>query len=216
MNTKEYIDKELANYSKIKVKYLDDITKNIVKENKNIEDLQYFLQIKENYYLRRIYFQVHLIRCQNIKEQFDFIEQNLSLLLGWEDTDMILTFLSKKACSSYIFFKARLYIKQKEEFIRRLGYVLLLHNVYKEEVYLNDIFSLIDDDNRYYVLMAQAWLISYLYIVFPEKTYDFIKNSKLSYKLKSKSISKITDSYRVNEYEKNKVRKLRTSLNKDV
>lgn len=209
MNTKQYIDSYLSNYPKIKVKYLDELAKIFIKENKNIEDLQEFLKDKDNHYLRRIYFQVNLIRRKTLKEKFEFIDNNLKLLQRWEDTDMILNYLSKKSCNSAIFFKARSYIKEKDEFSKRLGYVLLLNQVYKEKVFLNEIFKLFENDERYYVLMAQAWVISFLYMKFPLETYDFLKNSNLSYKIKSKAISKILDSYQIDNIEKEKVRKLR-------
>lgn len=209
MNTKQYIDSYLSNYSKIKVKYLDELAKIFIKENKNIEDLQDFLKDKDNHYLRRIYFQVNLMRRKTLKEKFEFIDNNLKLLQRWEDTDMILNYLPKKSCNSAIFFKARSYIKEKDEFSKRLGYVLLLNQVYKEKVFLNEIFKLFENDQRYYVLMAQAWVISYLYMKFPLETYDFLKNSNLSYKIKSKAISKILDSYQIDNFEKEKVRKLR-------
>lgn len=209
MNTKQYIDSYLSNYSKIKVKYLDELAKIFIKENKNIDDFQEFLKDKDNHYLRRIYFQVNLIRRKTLKEKFEFIDNNLKLLQRWEDTDMILNYLPKKSCKSAIFFKARSYIKEKDEFSKRLGYVLLLNQVYKEKVFLNEIFKLFENDERYYVLMAQAWVISYLYMKFPLETYDFLKNSNLSYKIKSKAISKILDSYQIDNIEKEKVRKLR-------
>ena len=209
MNTKQYIDSYLSNYPKIKVKYLDELAKIFIKENKNIEDLQEFLKDKDNHYLRRIYFQVNLMRRKTLKEKFEFIDNNLKLLQRWEDTDMILNYLSKKSCNSAIFFKARSYIKEKDEFSKRLGYVLLLNQVYKEKVFLNEIFKLFENDERYYVLMAQAWVISFLYMKFPLETYDFLKNSNLSYKIKSKAISKILDSYQIDNIEKEKVRKLR-------
>lgn len=209
MNTKQYIDSYLSNYPKIKVKYLDELAKIFIKENKNIDDLQEFLKDKDNHYLRRIYFQVNLMRRKTLKEKFEFIDNNLKLLQRWEDTDMILNYLSKKSCKSPIFFKARSYIKEKDEFSKRLGYVLLLNQVYKEKVFLNEIFKLFENDERYYVLMAQAWVISYLYMKFPSETYDFLKNSNLTYKIKSKAISKILDSYQIDNIEKEKVKKLR-------
>ena len=36
MNSKQYIDSYLSNYPKIKVKYLDELAKIFIKENKNI------------------------------------------------------------------------------------------------------------------------------------------------------------------------------------
>ena len=77
---------------------------------------------------------------------------------------------------------------------------------------MNEIFKLFENDERYYVLMAQAWVISYLYMKFPSETYDFLKNSNLSYKIKSKAISKILDSYQIDNIEKEKVRKLRALI----
>jgi len=51
--------------------------------------------------------------------------------------------------------------------------------------------------------MAEAWLICELYIKYPEKTRQFIKNNKLNKFTQNKAISKIHDSYRVSDEEKN-------------
>ena len=105
----------------------------------------------------------------------------------------------------FVFSKDGLYLYNIERPIYSTKTRLTIYNMKDYSV----IRTLFENDERYYVLMAQAWVISYLYMKFPLETYDFLKNSNLSYKIKSKAISKILDSYQIDNIEKEKVRKLR-------
>ena len=60
--------------------------------------------------------------------------------------------------------------------------------------------------------MVEAWVISYLYIYDPKKTYEFIDTSLLDYEIKNMAIRKIIDSFRVSKEEKEKVKALRNNL----
>ncbi len=90
-----------------------------------------------------------------------------------------------------------------EEFISRVGLIIILNHFIKEE-YLQDIFSMLDSiiSNKYYVNMAQAWLVCELYTKYPQETLEFIKNNKLNDFTHNKAISKIRESYRVSKSEK--------------
>ena len=65
------------------------------------------------------------------------------------------------------------------------------------------------DDEEYYVQMAEAWLISYLGIYAPQKTFDYIKGCPLKYNIIGKGIQKICDSFRVSDEWKEKFKSLR-------
>lgn len=82
--------------------------------------------------------------------------------------------------------------------------IVSLMDYYLEEKYLDYVFSAVErvDNRGYYNDMAIAWLISVAFVKFEGKTFDFIKNCKLSNFTLNKSISKIKDSFRVSRENK--------------
>lgn len=88
----------------------------------------------------------------------------------------------------------------KEEFISRVGLIIILNFFIKEE-YLKDIFYILNNitSDKYYVNMAEAWLICELYIKYPQPTEEFLKSNNLNSFTQNKSISKIRDSYRIDK-----------------
>ena len=88
----------------------------------------------------------------------------------------------------------------KEEFISRVGLIIILNYFIKKE-YLTDIFNILDSikSDKYYVNMAQAWVICELYIYYPQSTEKYLKKNKLNKFTHNKSISKIRESYRISK-----------------
>lgn len=88
----------------------------------------------------------------------------------------------------------------KDEYISRVGLIIIL-NFFVQEEYLNSIFNILDSitSDKYYVNMAQAWLICELYIKYPQPTEKYLKNNKLNKFTQNKSISKIRESYRISK-----------------
>lgn len=102
-------------------------------------------------------------------------------------------------------------LSSKGEFAVRAGVVCLLDFYVKPE-YLHLIFDRIESlKNReeYYIKMAIAWLLAECFIKYPEITRDYLNHSKLDKWTFNKAISKICDSYRVDNDAKTEVKKLR-------
>ncbi len=99
-----------------------------------------------------------------------------------------------------------------EEFIIRVGLIIILNHFIQEE-YLQDIFSILNDitSNKYYVNMAESWLICELYTKYPKETLKFIKKNKLNDFTHNKAITKIRESYRVSKYDKDYLNSLKRS-----
>ncbi|MDD3999560.1 MAG: DNA alkylation repair protein [Bacilli bacterium] len=100
-------------------------------------------------------------------------------------------------------------LKSKHTFSIRFGLVLLLSYYIKEE-YLDYIIQVLSNlqSNQYYVQMAAAWLISYLYIKFPNETIVLF-DGRLDKFTHNKAISKIRESYRVQQKDKDDLLKFR-------
>lgn len=181
---------------------------------KDISKGDYMSFIKANnhkFYEEKI---LHGLLLGYIKEDFDTVLNLLNSFLpyvdNWAICDLTISNLkifNKNKERGYIEIKK--YLKNKNPFINRFGYVLLL-TYYIEDKYMDDIFKLcIEYQDEYYVKMSLAWLISMCYIKYKNKTIKFLKENKLDKWTYNKSIQKIIESNRVNEDEKNKLRELK-------
>jgi len=86
----------------------------------------------------------------------------------------------------------------KREYHIRFGLVALL-NYYIDGKYIDevlDITSRIKDD-RYYVMMAQAWLVSVALVKEYDKAVGLLRNGSLSPWVHNKSIQKARESFRI-------------------
>ena len=85
----------------------------------------------------------------------------------------------------------------------RFGIVLLL-DYYINDNYIEKILEIACKTypSHYYVEMAIAWLLSFCYIKYPEKTEPIIESKRLNSFIQNKTISKIRDSYRVTKEKK--------------
>lgn len=187
--------------------YSKDV-KTLIKKYKdiNINDFE----LDKFYELNFLYFAIGLQQKKTLNEQVEFVFENKEHLLSWGITD-----------STYQYFKVgvfentlptiKLFISQKEEFLIRYGY-LLLFKFLKDTTIYDTIFSLFKNSDFFYVKMAEAWILSYLYIYDSKKTYNYLFSSDISFDIKNMAIRKILDSYRVNKEEKEKVKALRTIL----
>ena len=95
------------------------------------------------------------------------------------------------------------YIKSKNQYIVRVGIVLLL-DYYIEDNYIDQIYILIDSIKKedYYINMAIAWLLSFAFMKFKEKTYKLFENKTLSKFVQNKAICKCRDSFQVKKEDK--------------
>lgn len=96
------------------------------------------------------------------------------------------------------------------EFVARVGIVCLMVN-YLEEAYIDDILSVCKQINHqgYYVKMAVAWLISFAFMKFRDKTYALLQEKYLDKFTQNKAICKCRDSYQVSAEDKQTLISLR-------
>ena len=101
-------------------------------------------------------------------------------------------------------------LSSNENFQQRIAIVALL-DFYISEEYLDIIFNYCEKIRSYdyYVSMAKAWLLSVCFVKFKAETYDYLLNGMLDDVTLNKTISKICDSYRVDDKDKRRVRLLK-------
>ncbi len=101
----------------------------------------------------------------------------------------------------------------KEEYVVRFALVSFLNLYIQKEktFYFSRIFHLCDeiDHPGYYVQMAIAWLISIAYIKDKEKTKIYLNQNQLSSWMYQKSLSKMIESNRLSQEEKEQIKYLK-------
>lgn len=206
---KEFHRKLILNDNLIGVRtpILKNIAKNISKSDYNL-----FIQNnKHELYEENI---IHGLLLGYLKEDFNKIKELINSFLpyidNWAICDMTVSNLKIFKKNKNIGFKEiKKYLKNKNPWINRFGYVLLL-SYYIEDKYIDEIFVLCNKyQNEYYVKMSIAWLLSMCYVKYSEKTLLFLNNNKLDNWTYNKTIQKIIESNRVTKEEKSMLRELK-------
>lgn len=189
-----------------KTKDLDKLNKELIKNEVEVSFLDKEILEKQEYH--RTYFQVSLGLINSVKDKIQFIENNFDKLNDWWHVDQLQQFINKDLDFDYVFEKAKEYTQDKRQFVRRWGYVIFMPTLVKSNKAIK-LFELFKNNDEYYDIMAQAWLISYLAIYHPNETIEFIKSQKLEYNIIGKAIQKICDSFRISDEYKDEVKNLR-------
>lgn len=153
------------------------------------------------------YFAIGLLRCKDVSEQLVFLQQNMQFAQSWMITDMVSSYLKKISFTDFWSYFTKTYCDE-HVYVRRFAYVFAL-KFYRDEKILR-ILDYLQNDGEYMVYMGQAWLLATMAICYPEAVYDYLQKHA-STVLKNKTISKIKESYRINEETKNKFIGLRNS-----
>lgn len=141
------------------------------------------------------------VDCETREEYIDtFIDE----IDNWATCDIVvgnLKFLKKEKEKYYDFIKKC--TTSDNPWRIRFGLVTLL-GYYLEDRYIDEIFLLCSSvtNREYYVKMAQAWLISIMFIKFRDKTMEYLKNNNLDSWTQNKAIQKIRESTRVSKEDK--------------
>ncbi len=177
----------------------------IAKEIANKTNIEDFLKYVENRYYEEIMIQGLVISHIKKEEVFwKYFKEHIKKIDNWALCDTFCN--SIKIVEKYedkYFNEAVNMSLNKDEFISRVGLVIILSH-FVEEKNLKTIFETLNkiDTDKFYVNMAEAWLVCELYIKYPKETLKFIKDNKLNRFTHNKAISKIHDSYRVSKEEK--------------
>ena len=180
------------------------VMRNIAKEiaKSNIEE---FLKLAQNKYYEEVMIQGLVI--SHIKEEsifYKYFKKYIKKIDNWALCDSFCSSIKivRKYEDKY-FEEAIKLALNKKEFISRVGIVLILDHFISQE-YLEKIFDMMNEiqSDKFYINMAEAWLICDMYIKFPKETEVYLKQNNLNKFTQNKAISKIHDSYRVSREEK--------------
>lgn len=184
----------------IRVPIMRKIAKDI--SQTNIEE--YLKCVKEKYYEEVL---IQGLVISHIKDETVFnkyFKEFIKKIDNWAICDSFCS--SIKIIEKYEdkYFKEAIKLAlNKKEFLSRVGLVTILdHFINKKN--LGTVFDTLNkiESNKFYINMAEAWLICEMYIKFPQETKEFLRDNKLNKFTQNKAISKIHDSYRVSKEEK--------------
>ena len=189
----------------IRLPIMRDIAKQISKGN-----IEEFLKCAQDKYYEEIMIQGLVI--SHIKDEecfYKHFKNHIKEIDNWALCDSFCSSLKIVEKHEDKYFNEALNLAQNEkEFISRVGLVIILnHFINKdnlEKIYdcLNTIQS-----EKFYINMAEAWLVCEMYTKFPKETEKFLKKNNLNKFTQNKAISKIHDSFRVTKEEKEKLNK---------
>lgn len=192
----------------IRIPFLRKFAKDIVKTC-----AEEFLREKNCEYFEETMLQgmvIGLVKT-DIAQRFELIKDFLPKIKNWSVCDCFccsLKFTKDNRKEVLEFLKP--YIKSENEYEVRFAAVMLLDYFVNEE-YIDTTLALLNEftHEAYYAKMAVAWAISICYINYPDKTFEFLKRTKISPWVFNKSIQKITESIKIGKNLKDKARALR-------
>lgn len=191
----------------VKVPILKKFARELYKEDKEV-----LTKIGDTYY-EEVMLQglVIAISTEPVDKKINLIENFIPKIDNWAVCDTFCSSLKiiKKEKDIYWDFLKKYYESDKEFEIRFL--LVMLLDYYLEEMYLERICNIIRNinNNDYYVKMAKAWLISIMYIKYPQYTLEKLDKLNLDSWTYNKSIQKIIESKRISLPEKEYLKKLK-------
>ena len=148
---------------------------------------------------------------ESIERKLLLMEDFINIIDNWSICDSICcAFKLKKNEEEKVYEFAKGYFEKDGEFEKRFGIVIMLSH-FIDEKHIDEILKMLNniDDEKFYVSMACAWALSVCYIKFEDKTYKAIKEGKLSKETVSRTVTKIIQSYRVDDRGKQRAKELR-------
>ena len=184
----------------IRLPIMRDIAKKLSKGN-----IEEFLEFAQDKYYEEVMIQGLVI--SHIKDEevfYKYFKKHIKKIDNWALCDSFVSSIKIVRKYEEKYFKEALKMAlEKGEFTSRVGLVMILNHFINKEK-LNLIFDTLNkiESDKFYINMAEAWLVCEMYIKYPTDTLKFIKKNNLNKFTQNKAISKIHDSYRVSKEEK--------------
>ena len=104
-------------------------------------------------------------------------------------------------------------IETKKEFEMRISVVMMLGHFLDDE-YIDRVLEILEKYHHdgYYYKMGAAWTLSFCFIKYPERTEPVLFSEKLDNDIRNKAVQKISDSYRVEKSEKERLKAKKAAM----
>ena len=191
----------------IRVPIMRKIAKEIAKTN-----IEEFLKCAQENYYEEIMIQGLVISHIKDEKLFNkYFKNYINKIDNWALCDTFCSAIKIVEKYNDKYFKEAVKMSlNKKEFISRIGLVMILDHFINENN-LEIIFDTLNkiESDKFYINMAEAWLICEIYIKFSKQTKTFLQKNNLNKFTHNKAISKIHDSYRVSNEDKEYLNTLR-------
>ena len=160
----------------------------------------------EEYYEETLVQGIVIANQKNLDEQISNFSWWVNKIDNWSTCDSTICSMkvlkkSKNKDKYFEFFENLCY--SNEEFVSRFGIISLMSNYLTEE-HIDELLHVAKSvkNEAYYVQMAIAWMLSFCFMKFRDKTFELIKEKSLPKFVQNKTISKCRDSYIVSDSDK--------------
>lgn len=185
----------------VRLPILRKIAKKISKEN-----FELFLKQNDDEYFELTMLEGMIIGNLPEKKQIEYIKKFIPKISNWSICDSFCAGLKSFKNNPNKTFLEPYFLSDKEYELR---YAFVMLTDYFIENDYNYVFQKIKEFNceKYYAKMAVAWCLSICIIKNYNQALDDIKNSKIHPWVLKKGIQKAIDSYRLNKFQKEELRK---------
>lgn len=173
-----------------------------------------FLYIsKSEYYEQRIISAIvtGLIKTNDYDDFISLVNAFMPKINNWAVCDCFCARLKEvKKYKKEFFDYLSKYLNSNNEWYIRFAFVMML-NYYLESEYIDEVLKRCDSVNsdKYYILMAQAWMLATAYAKQKEATHRYFLNNNLNDAAFNKAIQKCIESLRVSDEDKKFLRTLK-------
>lgn len=182
------------------------LAKSIIKHSNYLD----FLNSIEPYYYEEVMIMGIIIASapMGINERFDYVLDFLPRINNWAVCDTFCNSFKIKTPDLEAYWDFLMQFRNnQDEFILRFVFVMVLCHFVRIE-YLEQIFKLLDSirSEKYYVEMAEAWLVAEILTKFPAPAFDYLSRDQLSIFAHNKAIQKACESRRISIEDKQRLR----------
>ena len=199
---------KMINSPKLKFHGLDTKTMRNVMNNYSLTEgpLDY------SYELTSLIFASNIAKINDDNTLIAYLLEFIKHADNWAHIDAIFTYDKVKKLQYETLYPLIEHTRDSDlEFVSRFYYVAFI--MYKSRVELYDDFlKSIKNSEKYYTLMAIAWVISEMFPQSDDKILRYLENSLLSKTTKLKTIQKIKESRKTTDAQREKLEKLRREI----
>ena len=143
----------------------------------------------------------------DLSEKEPYIIGYAEMIDNWAECDCFCSCLKvRKSEEARLFSLAQELMSRKEEFVSRVG-IVLMFSKFKDEVSMKKALAIYDalPCGEYYRDMAVAWGISVYCVYYPQDIIAYLESSPIDMRIKKMAAQKIRDSLRIEKYVKDAV-----------
>ena len=193
----------------IRMPFMRSLAREISKGNAR----QYLEISKTEFYEQRIISGIvtGLIKTEDFDDFLSLVNAFLPKINNWAVCDSFCSGLKEvKKYKRYFFEYLDKFLNSENEWCIRFAFVIML-DYYLEDEYIDEVLKRCDciDSDKYYIFMAQAWLLATAYAKQREKTHRYFLDNSLNDVTFNKAIQKCVESRRITEDDKKYLKTLK-------